>query len=57
MSRVWTPEDEARLRIIWGGVVTEIAKALGRSPAATRDRAILLGLVKRRFASSRLTCG
>ncbi len=49
MNRQWTPEDEAKLRLLWGGDVLDIAKALDRTPAATRDRARLLSLVKMRY--------
>ncbi len=49
MKRVWTAEDEAELRLSWGGDVTDIAKSLVRTPRATQERARILGLTRSRF--------
>lgn len=50
MNRVWTPGDESQLRTLWGGDLIDIAQVLDRTPGATRNRANLLGLVKRRYS-------
>ena len=46
-ATAWLPEDDARLRELWGSRSREAcATELGRSPEAVRERAQLLGLAK-----------
>lgn len=51
MRRAWTKEEEQILRDRWGTDITELAEVLGRTETATRARASLLGLIKRRFSA------
>ncbi len=50
MNRRWSPDEEARLRKLWGGDLAELAEALNRGERAVHERARLLGLFKRRYS-------
>ena len=50
ITRVWTEEEDARLRQLYGGFlsVDQIGQKLDRSPASIRYRAVHLGLVSKK---------
>lgn len=50
IARVWTEEEDAKLRQLYGGFlsVEQIAEKLDRSPHSLRYRAVYLGLVSKK---------
>ncbi len=50
ITRPWTEEEDARLRQVYGGLmsVDQIGQKLDRSPASIRYRAVHLGLVSKK---------